>query len=275
MKVIEPLYIYKLNAGEKLAWHGRYHSHDEHQFEIHFFTGGTGTFCSNDTVYAIGERRMVLCLPHEFHSIMPETPLSYYAVLFSIDDDENELYQLLMNAGNHEKLLKIEENDIMTTKLILDDILHLSGQKSPDLQKSCEYLLKSSIYRWFGTRNSSSSHRNDSISSKMHMEKAIKIMKENTRKNRSIDFFADSIYLSKEHFIRMFKKNMNMTPHQYFLRLRIQEAASELTATGKKISVIAEEFEFENQFHFARVFKKCTGLSPTDYKNAFSQGDEI
>ena len=31
-----------------------------------------------------------------------------------------------------------------------------------------------------------------------------------------------------------------------------------------------DEFSFENQFHFSRVFKKCTGLAPSSYRAGFS-----
>ena len=76
---------------------------------------------------------------------------------------------------------------------------------------------------------------------------------------------------SAEHFIRIFRTRMNMTPHQYVMRLKIEAAASELITSEKAIAIISDKYAFENQFHFSRVFKKCTGLSPSAYRHFYMQ----
>ncbi|HRU78324.1 MAG TPA: AraC family transcriptional regulator, partial [Rectinema sp.] len=35
------------------------------------------------------------------------------------------------------------------------------------------------------------------------------------------------------------------------------------------VSDVATRFGFENPFHFTKVFKKCTGLSPREYRKIF------
>ena len=106
MEIKETAFIYKLIAGEKLAWHGRYHSHGEMEFEIHFFSEGEGTFFSNRTSYSIRNNTLFLVFPREFHSILPKEvkkPLTYYAVLFSLSKSEKKLYQLLINSSSRKK----------------------------------------------------------------------------------------------------------------------------------------------------------------------------
>jgi AraC-like DNA-binding protein len=62
-----------------------------------------------------------------------------------------------------------------------------------------------------------------------------------------------------------------MTPHQYFLRLKIEGASGLLMSSDKNVGEISDYFGFENQFHFSRMFKKCTGLSPLAYRKTYLQ----
>ena len=69
----------------------------------------------------------------------------------------------------------------------------------------------------------------------------------------------------------VFREEMHMTPYQYFMRLRTEAAAAELITTDLSVAEIAERYAFENQFHFSKVFKRCTGLTPTAYRHCYMQ----
>lgn len=276
MEIKETAFIYKLIAGEKLAWHGRYHSHGEMEFEIHFFSEGEGTFFSNKTSYIIRNNTLSLVFPREFHSILPKEvkkPLTYYAVLFSLSKSEKALYQLLTNSASRKKNQPVPANETASIKFILEDIMKFSKSDSAELKKSAELLLESCLFRWFGKKNKTEgndSGQKNSKTSKTYIEHAIKFMEKKVYSRCSVSEIASFCGISEEHFIRIFKNEMQMTPHQYFMRLKIQTAALALINSSSPVSEISDEFSFENQFHFSRVFKKCTGLAPSSYRAAFS-----
>ena len=90
MKILDSVFVYRLAGGDRLSWHGRYHAHGAGEYEIHFFLEGNGSFLCNRTRYPVSGGRLFLSGPREFHSILPETvsvPMTYYAVLFSVDTD--------------------------------------------------------------------------------------------------------------------------------------------------------------------------------------------
>ena len=105
----------------------------------------------------------------------------------------------------------------------------------------------------------------------MHTEKALAMMKKSVRENIRVEDFARKLGLSDEHFIRIFGDEVHMTPHQYFIRLKVEGASGLLISTVKPIGEISAWFGFENQFHFSRVFRKCTGMSPAAYRQTYLQ----
>jgi AraC family transcriptional regulator len=71
---------------------------------------------------------------------------------------------------------------------------------------------------------------------------------------------------SRDHFLRMFRAATKCTPHQYFLRLRIERAQSLMTNRSLRIIDIAESCGFTSQSQFSRVFKRVIGVTPRQYR---------
>ena len=91
------------------------------------------------------------------------------------------------------------------------------------------------------------------------------------RENSTIEDISWKLGLSEEHFIRVFRDEVRMTPYQYFTRLKVEGASGMLMSTDKSVGEISAWFGFENQFHFSRIFKKCTGMSPVEYRKTYLQ----
>ncbi len=279
MKILDTVFVQKLVAGEKLTWHGRYHSHGENEYEVHYFIEGEGSFLSNKTRYSIDKGSLFLSAPHEFHSIVPQRvtkPLTYYAVLFSVDEEaDSDVYQLLSSALAASKNC-LHSNTV--NRFSFDEVLNLCVSPGSYESIAASFLFASFLYRWYSeptdTQTCLSSAQVRSIevnkSTKAYVTKAISLMKENAT---LVEDLAWKLGLSTEHFIRIFKNEMNITPHQYSIRLRVQDAATKLITTDKSIGKISRELSFENQFHFSRVFKKCTGFSPSEYRKLYKQAN--
>lgn len=63
------------------------------------------------------------------------------------------------------------------------------------------------------------------------------------------------------YFIKLFKQDMGMSPHQYILRMRLQEAARILRAGGT-VSDAAASVGYGDASSFARAFKSYYGTQP-------------
>ena len=83
--------------------------------------------------------------------------------------------------------------------------------------------------------------------------------------NRELSELCD---LSKDYFLKTFKKVMNVTPQQYYTSLVIDKGRYLLANTAYSISEISRLCGIEDSFYFSRLFKKHTGISPREYRNS-------
>lgn len=74
--------------------------------------------------------------------------------------------------------------------------------------------------------------------------------------------------VSEVYFRRLFTKQFKMTPHKYIVELRIAKAKQLLADGVLKTGAVAEECGFSNPYHFCRVFKEKTGVTPSQYANS-------
>jgi AraC-like DNA-binding protein len=77
----------------------------------------------------------------------------------------------------------------------------------------------------------------------------------------SIEMLSEITAYHPHYFIKLFKKDMGMSPHQYILRMRLQEAARILRAGGS-VGDAAASVGYEDASSFARAFKAYYGTQP-------------
>jgi AraC family transcriptional regulator len=80
---------------------------------------------------------------------------------------------------------------------------------------------------------------------------------------------AQSVELSTAHFSRMFRKSTGESPHHFVLRHRVERAKEMLPAAESRVLDVAVACGFKTQQHFARVFRRMCGVSPTEYRQEF------
>lgn len=88
----------------------------------------------------------------------------------------------------------------------------------------------------------------------------------------TIDALARQAHMSEYHFIRLFKRQTGMTPHEYITRERVQLAQSLLIDTAEPLPAIARECGFSDRRVLTAAFKRVIGMSPSTYRNANSPG---
>lgn len=71
--------------------------------------------------------------------------------------------------------------------------------------------------------------------------------------------------ISEVYFRKAFTKQYKLSPKQFITDVRINKAKQLLCEGRLKISAVATQCGFSNQYHFCRVFKKKIGVTPSEY----------
>lgn len=85
----------------------------------------------------------------------------------------------------------------------------------------------------------------------------------------SVEDMAADFFLSRPHLSAKFKQETGVTLTDYILTEKTEEAKRLLRYSDKSLSSISAYLGFSSHGHFARVFKKYSGLTPSEYRDRY------
>ncbi len=94
----------------------------------------------------------------------------------------------------------------------------------------------------------------------------LQFIQDHYQRTVTVQELADLCHFSEYHFMRFFKRHMNMTCIEYMNQYRLEMASRQLAGTELPITSIALESGFNNISYFNRVFKKKFGVTPKEYR---------
>ena len=81
-----------------------------------------------------------------------------------------------------------------------------------------------------------------------------------------ISILADKACMSKDHFIRVFKRETGETPNVYIANRKQEKAELLLVTTDMPVKNIADALGYEDYSYFNKLFKKHAGITPQQYR---------
>jgi len=111
------------------------------------------------------------------------------------------------------------------------------------------------------------------ISKKYHNDKAVlsvqNWLEEHYISDISIEHLGQQFGLSHRSLIRRFKSAAGLTPSNYLQEIRLDAASKYLVQSVKTIGEITHAIGYEDISSFTKLFKRKTGLSPSNYRARF------
>lgn len=251
---------YRVHTGPVIE---TYHPEGRNDYQLLYIAAGKGHFyfkgSEKETVVTKGN--MVLFRPNE-----PQV-YYYYAT------DKTEVYWVHFTGWKVEEYLTRyelpQEANVFYTG-VSPDYPWIYNQMLRELQlqrENYEEMISLYMHHVFLTINRYIREGRQSKNAIINeVERAAHYFKEQYNTAISIERYAQEHMMSVNWFIHSFKKVMKVPPMQYVVSLRIAAAKGYLESTNKSVAEIAEEVGYENALYFSRIFRKYTGLSPTEYR---------
>ena len=93
-------------------------------------------------------------------------------------------------------------------------------------------------------------------------------IRSNLYENQDIDQLAKLACMSKDHFIRIFKKETGDTPNAYITKKKMEAAELLLITSDEPIKNVAIKLGYDDCSYFNKTFKKYSGITPQQYRMA-------
>lgn len=93
-------------------------------------------------------------------------------------------------------------------------------------------------------------------------------LNDNLQKKISLDALSRDIGISKYYLHRLFSEFNGETPNGYLTKIRLEYAKNKLQTSKDPISEIAMACGFDHTAYFSNLFKKHTGLSPSQFRKS-------
>ncbi|MEO8563393.1 MAG: AraC family transcriptional regulator [bacterium] len=104
--------------------------------------------------------------------------------------------------------------------------------------------------------------------SEERVQRSIGYMRDNLDQPLRLAALAAVAEMSPTHFSGVFRKFTGSPPCHFFTQLKVRRACELLDSTQHRVSSVAREVGFADQFHFSRVFKQIVGRSPMKYRES-------
>lgn len=90
-------------------------------------------------------------------------------------------------------------------------------------------------------------------------------MDEHLTEDLDLEQILRQAFISKYHFIRLFKATFSLSPYQYILRKRLETARLKLQS-GSHVAETAFEMAYPDVASFSKAFKSAFGISPSSVR---------
>lgn len=252
-----------------------YFSGEMHNFwEMVFVVDGKAGITADERVYTLEKGQLIFHKPMEFHRIWStggtETHLYIMAfdvsgeglkifenrVLYLENSDEEYLADCIKEGGN---ILKLEEEGLSGGTGQYALAAHTTSAKIE------LFLLK------LMKKNSADTMPRQSTASILYRQ-IVQVLDEHWNQNLSITEVAGLCNLSVSNLKKIFHRFSDKGIMKYFMYIKIRKAIS-LLEEGLTIAEISDRLSFSSQNYFTVVFRRETGMTPSQYRKKVGCGD--
>ncbi len=240
------------------------HAHEEYSFAVTM--SGDQKFFSRGQYHTSRPGNVILFNPEDIHDgCAGEGGGLHYLMLYLSPDCLRPFLQSAGWQGNSDFRLRdlVSENAGLQQALLRLAARIKDEQASEFEQEECLYMLAACLAQFEGVEGL---HRTRTAENRM-LAKAKDYIHAHIRDEISLDDLGRELNMSKFHFLRLFREQTGITPYQYVLSRRVEQARKALHH-GEAVSGIACDYGFFDLSHFNRRFKAVFGVTPAAYQKS-------
>lgn len=271
MYVIHPIEKYInitdfISAIDVIRPKGFYFAGEMHNFwEIVFIKSGKATATGDANIYNLSEGQLCFHKPMEFHRIWSTENsephlnlLAFNATGKGMNKFENMCFSLSANDKEH-------FSTVFNFFTLSQKALNKFGKDSLEYQTAMSKAASALEVFLIWLIGKDSFFYEPVSADEISYRKIVEIMNEHCEENLSVEQIASLCMMSRSNVKRVFAKYSDIGIAKYFLHLKIRRSM-QLLDNGVSVSEVAYRLGFSEVSYFHTVFKRETGITPSQYK---------
>ncbi len=231
-------------------------------YEIFFVVEGKGRFFVEGCTYSFSPGTVMLVLPDEYHSLMPDKVPCFDRFTLRFRDNliSSEMRDLLRSlcASDGERGSRLSPSLHVIEPLIGAFSRFADADILPAEKR--ELYAKTVLSEIIVLLSSAVPDRRSADSGELAV-RILDFLNERPGQNLSLDEIAKHFFVSKYYLCRTFKAYNGISIHEYLLHKRVL-LAKKLMESGETAAAAAYRVGFSDYSAFYRAFVKVTGTSP-------------
>lgn len=244
----------------------QFHFHND--YEIIYATDGEAKISVTGMEIHIKKGDMLFLNKNANHNVrIVKAPYNRYVSTISASEFEKifggtdlfSLFKYLPNNHRHIKATNISEVSLYFDKIISETEKPADNYTQAMITSWLEKIL---VYAWRLTNDDSLI--NDDIKSTVF--KVQNILENNYHLDLKINEICKELYISTYYLTRSFTKHIGISPKQYLIHIRLNNAGKLLRNSSMSIAEIAGKSGFQSTSNFISYFKKYFGVTPKKFR---------
>lgn len=235
--------------------------HDHESFELFWFLDGDVDYIVEGNVYPLKPYEMIIIPPRVLHRAVQKSPVRYERMILNINQNFFDRY----HCSQYKKALyrtnpKIDADQVFASGL--SQLLERIKKYTKNFSESSLPVLLAVALEALHILNGIDDNSTEE-GSENNIQKIILYINQHFTEKFSLDHLAETIYLSKGHMCRSFKKATGYTLSSYMNHVRINHV-KELYQNGMSLSEASMKSGFGSYVHFYKAFCKENGVAPRE-----------
>ncbi len=233
---------FKLSKGSR-PWH-----------TLLLISDGSFRFTANGQVFDIGKNDIAFFPQNQYFEREVLSSIAFHQLGFFLHEDTPQAASLSVGK------LMLPKSHVRTILDSLDLLSTYFSHENPSIYRPLisQIIFENDLYCAQESRLP--------ITQDNDVSYVIQYMSEHLSEKISIRMLAASLHLSYNGLLWKFKTQMNRTPDEFLIMLRMRYAKQLIMENKLRINEIAQRCGYANAYYFSNAFKKSFGCSPCDYR---------
>ena len=175
------------------------------------------------------------------------------SIIFLTAYDEFDFAKRAIKVHALDYLLKPSTKDELIT--VLEEAIHLAGQRPEKLEMEMP-----------SSEEDKRDEKQDLVKNQLLIEQIRGYIESHYMEDITLQDAAAQVHYSDAYFCRFFKQNFDKNFIMYLSELRVEKAKELLSDVTVNVKDIGQKVGIQDSSYFTKVFKRVTGLTPSEYR---------